>query len=405
MIVLFLLVGSSQLYGQGLTWMGIDLWRAMESARSRLGPIRLNGALIISNAGYDSNLYPSSREPPISDTMLTAGPDFNFFLPLQNTVVLELSESPSYAFYAKTEKERGWNNIFNGQLHFILKKLYFVFGRGLWNVRQRVSTEVDLRLRLNRDDFRGAALWQSSRWTSFLVEFQTTEYNYDDKDYGESGIPARLNRKENALRLAIFSQRSTRTRWHLDGEYISYAFPLDSVSRDSRSYSVYGGIDFLETSRIQGVLNLGYKYFTSPAYPGSDFKGIIGNTTLSLAITQHLEILGSFEKDVAFSIWGDNVYYDQIIYGPGISLQLSRNIWLRYDFSIGRNSYVLGEQNGGGDSEDRVDSYTTHTVRASIRLGRNFEGSLTARHWIRNSNLDLYDGKRDFIGMGLRYLF
>ena len=95
---IFLLISGPELRGQGLTWMGIDFWEAVEAASLRLGPLRIDGTISLANVGYDTNIYPGSLGDPIEDVVGTARTDLTLYLPLSNKVVFAVVESPYYLF-------------------------------------------------------------------------------------------------------------------------------------------------------------------------------------------------------------------------------------------------------------------------------------------------------------------
>ncbi|MBE3111519.1 MAG: hypothetical protein IMZ46_13615, partial [Acidobacteria bacterium] len=52
---LFMLPGP--VFGQGNTWAGASLAQMVEAARWRLGALRINASLALTNAGYDTDIY------------------------------------------------------------------------------------------------------------------------------------------------------------------------------------------------------------------------------------------------------------------------------------------------------------------------------------------------------------
>jgi hypothetical protein len=52
---------------------------------------------------------------PFPDFTLSAGVPIQILLPVSKKIVLDLTDYPQYMFYLDTERERGWNNVFQGR--------------------------------------------------------------------------------------------------------------------------------------------------------------------------------------------------------------------------------------------------------------------------------------------------
>ena len=129
------------------------------SARWRLDALRINASVSIANAGYDTDIYYGYFSQATPDFTLTASVPVQILLPISKKAVVEFNDAPQYLFYGKTERERAWNNIFNGRFHLALDKVYIQVGGGLSNVRQRLSPELDINIRQKSDSLDGTFLW------------------------------------------------------------------------------------------------------------------------------------------------------------------------------------------------------------------------------------------------------
>ena len=108
------------------TWRGDTLLRQLELAPWRIGPFRIQPQIVLSDFGYDSNIYYTPNAP--GDYTLTAGPALTTYLSLKKKIVFELYESPRYVYYLQTARERSWNNYFTGNVHFLLNKFFITLG-------------------------------------------------------------------------------------------------------------------------------------------------------------------------------------------------------------------------------------------------------------------------------------
>jgi hypothetical protein len=197
-------------------------------------------------------------------------------------------------------------------------------------------------------------------------------------------------------------------RFFLDAEYGVFSFENPSSLRDSKSYSVYGGFEFSPFGIIRGRLKLGYKFFDSLAQDRKDYRGIVGDTNVSVRLLRYLNIRAAYRRDVQFSLWYNNTYFLESRYGGGASVYLIKNIRLDYDYSLGRNTYPEGQFLSGENlyfNKKRQDEYKVHLVGIYFRLKKDIGVGVTASRWMRESNVYMNDSRRDFVGLNLTYNF
>jgi hypothetical protein len=392
--------GALNLYGQGVkTWMGNNLEQQINAAGLKFGPFKIRTVLNLTNAGYNSNVY---RTPinPIEDFALTIGPGFYVYLPIKKKIVISIYESPQYVYFMETERQRGWNNYFNGQVHFILNRFFITLGKGYVVARETWNTEIDVQPLRKEDSYHGSLLWQISKKTSLFFRFSQAKYDYEDLSFGDLRLKYDLNRTQDLASITAYYRLSFRTMFFLNLEhsYFDFQYPLNP--RDSQSYAIYSGIEFLPLGIFGGRLNLGYEYFDALAAGITDSQGIVGDTALSIRLARPLTIRINYRRDVQFSAWYNNAYYSENIVGGGASLYLSKNIRLDYNFSYGRNNYpaTISEQS---DTQKRQDNYTKQSAGLYFRIKKNIGLGVTATYWQRDSNLDWQDGKQTLIGINL----
>ncbi|MGA2363669.1 MAG: outer membrane beta-barrel protein [Candidatus Aminicenantales bacterium] len=412
-LVVLLASIQGRVFAWGSTWMGAGLEAMVSAARWKAGPFRYTGAFQLGNAGYDSDIYFGTLANPIPDYTFTAGPDIQILLPLEKKIVFAISESPRYVFFLDTRRERTLNNSFTGQAHFIFDRFYIQAGAALTNAKQRLSTELNINVRLKEDSINGLALWQVSEGTSLALQYQRSVFRYENTTSGTANISENLNRTENYIDVMAFLQHQAKTRFYLDAQYGSYAF-MEKISsyKDSRSYSVYGGVEFVppaaeyasQTAGIRGRINIGYQLFHVLDPLQNDYSGLSGNTDVSWEIIKLTSLHLFFSIGPQFSVYSGVTYYLQTLYGAGLARSLSRKIMLSYDFSYSRNKYPAGEIAGGSSSGVPADRYMTHALNLNFQLQRDLGLSLMANLGSRNSRFaPRTDSRRYFIGFSLTY--
>ena len=388
---------------RGNTWRGDELRRKWREAAWKYGPFRLQPSFVLSNAGYDSNVYYGAAADPVRDYTITAGPGLTVYLPVKKKLVFTAYDSPQYIYYFRTARERTWNNYFSSQAHLILNKFYISVGGGYSDARERWNTEIDLRPRRKEESLQGSVLWQASIKTSFSLAWRRARYRYENLEFEIFNIRDELNRDEDYWNFTGYYQLTYRTRLFGEAEYGRFEFKNPGSFRDSESYGVYGGLEFSPTGRIRGRVHLGYKYFNSRAGLKPDFRGIVGDTNISVRLLRRLNLRAHYKRDVQFSLWYDNTFFLESRAGGGASFYVyKKKIRLDYDFSLGRNRYPHVPSGGRGKRED---DYTLHTIGVYFRVKNAMGIGLTLSRWIRDSNLDWEDDKRDFVGANLTYDF
>lgn len=384
--------------------MGKELDQKVSAAKLSLGPFRIKTAFYLNNAGYDSNVYRTPANP-IKDFSITTGPGFNIYLPIRKMIVLSIYESPQYVYFAETRRERTWNNYFNGQVHFVFQRFFLTFGKGYSVAREIWNTEIDIRPQRKEDSFEGSVLSQFSKRTSLFFRYSRTKYDYENLSYEQIGIGDRLNRVENRTNFTLYNQLSYRTMCYLNFELGFFNFKNRLANRDSKSYAIYSGFDFSSSGIFRGRINLGYKYLDFLNHEAKDYRGMVGDTNISVRLLEPLSVRANYIRDVEFSVWYNSAYFLENRFGGGVSLYLFKEIRLDYDYNVGRNTYPESSLITQSLSEKRKDNYEIHSAGLYFRLKKNIGLGLTLNKWMRNSNQAWLNGKRTFIGLNLTYDF
>lgn len=393
-------IGVEKGYAWGKTWLGRDLQWQIQNAGLNLGPFHIKTAFTLSNAGYDSNVYYGATDEPVKDLTFTAGPTFDIYLPLKKKVIFHIYESPQYVYYKETERERTWNNNFQGQVHFVFNRLVASAGVGRSEAKQRWNTETDIPVFRKEDSVQGSLFWQPASRTSFNFSCRMARYDYGEADLEGFSFADKLNREEAYVNFTAYRELSLRTRLFLDAEYGVFDFANPATLKNSKSYGGYGGFEFSPLGKIRGRVKVGYKQFDSLNPQRKDYRGIVGDSSVSVRLMKAVAARVSYRRDVQFSVWYDSTYFLENRAGTGASLYISRNIRLDYDYNRGRNDYP---QEFG--VQKRRDDYKIHAVGIYLRLKKDVAFGVIASRWVRDSNLDWEDDNRDFVGFNLTYDF
>jgi hypothetical protein len=378
----------------GETWKGRNLRFTIARAALRMGPLRIQPVLYLTDAGYDSNIY-GQIERPVKDYWLQAGPGINVYAQVRKKVVFSVSESPRYVYFFETRRERAWNNYLQGEISLLFNRIFISGGGLLNNYKFRYPFEIDIWPRLNEKGVFGSFLYQAGRRTSFSIGARRTDYAFENLENEFANLKARMNRTESYLTATGYFQATPRVMFSLGVEYGLIEFDDTEASYgDSESRAAFVGIDFSPTGRVRGSVKIGYKELSPRVAGKAGFEGLVGDSSVSLRVSRALTVRGQYGRDVFFSVWYDNAFFVNNRYGAGASLYvIRRKIRLDYDYSIHRDSY------GSGRRLDR----TTQTVGFFFRLGEKTGIGLRGGTYDWKYNYYPRDSRRTFVGLNLTY--
>lgn len=396
--------GTSLAHGFGKTWAGMELERLIAASGLRVGPFHVKTVFSLSNAGYDSNVY-RTPDHQLEDYSVMIGPAWTVYLPIRKKVVFTLIESPRYVYFAKTARERTWNNFLTGRFQLALSRVLVTAEAGYAVAREIWNTEIDVRPQRKAGSVLASILWQPSGVTSLMFEAREFQYRYEDLAFNEAMLSQTLNHRERAFDAALIYQISSQVRARIQAGYASYIFDSPDSPRDSESRSVFGNIDFGGAGILGGRVRLGLKYF-KPMNPGSSgYKGLMGDSAVGLKLGKNIKLRASYTNDVQFSMWAGYVYFIEYRFGGGVSVYVSPNLRFDYDYSSGRNAYSSASQGSGYSSDNRDDRLQDHTIGLYYRIKERAGLGIILTRWERHSTVSWISGRRTFVGANLIYDF
>ena len=388
------------------TWKGKELEALWHKAPWHFGPLRIQPALVLSNAGVDSNIYYSPGNP-IKDYTLTVGPAVTAYLPIYRKLILSGTASPQYVYYVKTAQERSWNYYLTGSAALSLKRIFLSFDMNYSDAREHWNTEIDIRPRRKEDGLGGSFLVQTSHRTSLSLGYRQVKYNYENLLFETFNVQEQLNRKEQYVDLSAYYQATSRTKFFLDLEYGVYNFDFADTAllKDSRSRAGYAGFEFSPTGRIRGRVRIGYKIFNIKNPEETDYRGLVGDAQVSVRVARPFVVRATYTRNVNFSLWYNNAYFLGNTIRPGVSFYVLKFVRLDYDYSYGTNRYPEVQPVGGGTDVKRFDHYPIHSAGIYFRIKGNVALGVIGSHWVRVSNLADENTKQYFLGLNLIYDF
>lgn len=395
----------------GNTWAGNALETALDSEAFRLGALRYSAALMMYNAGYDSDIYFGMLAEKKPDFTFNLVPDFQALYPFSRKFVLEIDEQPDYIFYADNHKERALNNIFSPRLHFVLKNWYFSAMGVFSNVRQRMNPDLDLRVRLKENDLRGIALWQLSKADSLLFQYSTAWLDYTNPTDPEYDISVNMNRRETYYSAGFLLQPKSQAIYFINGEYGRMDFDYaSSFYKNTESYAIYAGVEFRPVpestavaGRLSGRISIGYNWFNIIDPSQQDYKGLVGNTNFSYSFSRRTSARLVLARAPRFSPYSGMAFYVGNSIGGGFSHMFAQRLTLSYDINYGRNKYeaAAGSTTTGATVKD-----LGQTISLAVQLRRDLTLTFLGNLWNRQSFMtETTNVARWFAGVMIIYGF
>jgi len=392
----------------GDTYKGEELLRQMSLAPWKVGPFRIRPEIILSDLGYDSNIY--SQPEAVGDYRLTVGPSFTGYLAIRKKIVLTLYESPRYVYFFETTRERAWNNYFRADANILLNKMFLSAGAAWMDARERWNYEIDIRPRRKQADVQVSALLQTGKKTGFSLDFSASRIRYENLEFEQFPIAQELDRDEFRAAGGFYLQMTPRIRVFVQLEYGRFDFRDPLNPRDAETRTAYAGFEFSPGGRVNGRVRLGYKTLYPLNGGEPDFQGLVGDSSVSIDIARPIRLRGSYRRDVQFSVSYNARFFVENIAGGGLSLYIfKRKVRLDYDYNLVRNAYRPPSGEAGAGDFSMADKFTMQSVGFYFRLKENIGLGVTAGRWDRKTDLIGWNygwrSKRNFAGLNLTYNF
>jgi len=145
---LLLLIFPQYVQAQSYITFSREMQAIVENELFRIGPFRIDPAFMLSDVGYDGNVYYQREEDePATDYTATFSLPVRVNVLVRNYLILSLNETPSYVYYMEQSRERRWNNAFSPEIKLLLFRRFVLSGRySSSNRRHRSYSEFDARV-------------------------------------------------------------------------------------------------------------------------------------------------------------------------------------------------------------------------------------------------------------------
>jgi hypothetical protein len=310
----------------------------MQTARFRLGPVRLIPTITVKDAGYDNNVF-GTTENPVGDWSFTVRGGFRFIVPFGTKIYLRGSALPEYTWYDKLSERRGFGGLadaaFLGFFNRMTVQLRGYDEETFSTYSSEVPTKV---LTRTQDGSGGFEVELLRRFALFAkAEGQRVRYSTDGQIPGD---PVDLNdRTDTSVRGGPRYYFSPDFSVSAAVEQTWSNFVNQPLRRNNESRAYLLGISY---SRPRFYVGLSGGYRAGDPRDNSTFPSYstgTGSFFASFYAIRWLEFQAYGRRRVQYSLTSENPYYFENRIGGAINLEVLGRVLLRGYGEAGPNQY------------------------------------------------------------------
>src|SRR3954467_470893 len=377
-----------------------------KNARMHVGPLYISPALLLKEAGIDSNVF-NQAENPKSDFTMTVTPQADIAITFARRGLLTTTVGSDLVYYANYASERSIDPAVRVRGEAYAHRLTLFADDSYLNTRQRPNYEVDLRTRHLEND--AQAGFEVRLTPKFSVELAgrraITKYDADAFFVGSS-LQQTLNRDTTGLVGTIRHKVTPLTTIAVRFDRLEDVFTY-SPERNSRSYRITPGLVFKPKALISGSAWVGYRKFT-PDHPEilPQFSGLVADLGLSYTLLGATTFGVSYHRDLTYSSEVNFPFFVDNSVGASIRRALGGR--LDTIVSIDRHTYDYEQLlTVPTNSLERADTTWVYGANIGYRVRRDTRIGFGGRYYQRDSTAAVrfleYDGFR--FGVTVNYGF
>lgn len=372
----------------------------------RAGPFHIQPVLLLNDVGYDDNVRIDSANPEGSTTA-TLGMGLNSLLLAGDRGGLRMYQEIGYTAFGSDAELNHWDALSRARGILLLKKALLSIENDFSYRRQRPNTEIDQRVRLRNNIVQTTARTLTKGFLGGRGFLKYDKFDYGSDDLDISVGQERLNRTEKSVGGAMEFHILPKTTFLVEGILMNIDFDDDTEGRDSHIDTILVGFEFDPSATIQGAFMIGQAELVSPARPVSNTQETVGEAELSVRMGARSLGRGTFQRDLVFSIFQENLYYIGTYWTAAYEYFFSRRISGELMYGEGSNDYPLEVIRGGTAPFQgfRTDEFTQYQITLRYRISNLASIQAKAYRLVRDSTDDFWDYSRNFYAFGYSYAF
>jgi hypothetical protein len=372
----------------------------------RAGPFLIRPLFILRDVGYDDNVRFDTVNPEGSTTA-TLGMGLHSLLLTGDRGGLRMYQEIDYTAFGSEHEQNHWDLLSRARGIFLFKKALLSLENDFSYTRQRPNTEIDQRVRLRENIVETVArsLTEGFLGGRGFLKYRKLDYGSDEFDFAIG--QERLNRTEKSVGAAAEFRMLPKTTFFVEGILTDIDFDDNSEGRDSDVDTILVGVEFDPSASIQGKLMIGESELVAPARPESNTRQPVGEAELSMRLGSRSRGRGTFERNLVFSIFQENLYYIGTYWTAAYEYFFSRRISGELMYGEGTNEYPLEVTRGGIDPFQglRTDEITRYQVAVRYRFNRLESFEVKWFRLERDSSDDFWDRSRNYYTFGYTHAF
>ena len=294
----------------------------------RWGPFYIDPSFEIDRIGIDQNVFRAriGQAKPQSDFVVQLGPKLDLQLLIGHRAALTVNdELKGEVFYANPDLNHADNDL-KIRFDILIGKVLFT-SRVRWaTARQRPNSEIDDRTRRDEREVEQTVRVFLGPRTDISASYELGSVRYTDPDSLILLDPDRdgtallvpysvaLDRDRERTSLDLGWRLSSGTRFFLEAQRTLDDFLAAETGRDTEDRRAYVGVEFRPTAFVTGTIRIGRAQLknTDPNFPYEPFDGMVSRTKLVYRPSGRARITMEYNRDVLFSAFDDNLYYEQL---------------------------------------------------------------------------------------------
>lgn len=316
-----------------------------ESARFRLGPVRLLPKFVVRDVGYNSNVFGEGGEE-LGDYSGTVGFGFRYLLPVGGKVYVRGDAIPEYTWYRRLSERRFLGGTYRGALLALFNRMSVEAGGGLVRQQGSLNTETLVPVNGRASDGKVAVDVDLLDRLTLTATALLRRSRFDDVP--EAGVVASaLDRDDRALRAGI---RYSFREWFqvlATVEETRSRFESQAAFRDHASRGYLLGLR-LDERRFYVELSGGLR--TGRPAAGSSFPRYsepVGNVFVSWFLTHSVELQLTGVRRPVNNLALDEPYFIDTLGRARLGVALGRRFVVAGFAERGRSEFVAVAADGG----------------------------------------------------------
>ena len=363
------------------------------NARWRLGVIRLDPHLVLSDVVYTNNVYDTSEADATSDLRATAGVGISSYLFLGPKTIVNGYALAQYNWWKEQDQLRELNGSFGISLFGLFNRLTVQADAGQVEREQLLSSEAEIPVTV-RDSRLGVQFEVEARQRVVIfgsVSSQEQRHSGNAEENVPGLMLSSLDRDSEAVNLGLEYALGRHWRVGLGFEHTETDFLQTSGGRSNTSS---GPLIRVRSRWNRLNLDSGAVYrtvdFEGESGSGRSTEEITGNVRLGFQIDDRSSVSLYSGRSILFSAFDDSSFFVGERYGLSAGRQITDRLGLTAFFETGKDSFEEVELGSTG----RVDDFEVFGASAGFQLTKRVLATLGFNQSERDSTFDEFDRSR-----------